>query len=64
MLKQLAKRLYPGYNNAYETILYEKLTKIDFEEVRIKVDDSIKKMLSKEVINTITEYENELQSIF
>ena len=64
MLKQLAKRLYPGYNNAYETILYEKLTKIDFEEVRIKVDDSIKKMLNKEVINTLAEYENELQSIF
>ena len=50
----MAKRLYPGYNNAYETILYEKLTKIDFEEVRIKVDDSIKKMLNKEVISTIS----------
>ena len=31
MLKELAQRLYPGYKNAYETILYEKLTKIDFE---------------------------------
>jgi hypothetical protein len=64
MLKELAKRLYPGYENAYETILYEKLTKIDFDDVRIKADDSIRKMLNKETIQIINEYDSELRTVF
>lgn len=32
--------------------------------MRIKVDDSIKKLLNKEVIATITEVESELQTVF
>ena len=46
MLRVLAKQLYPGYENAYETILYEKLTRLDFDDVRMKADDSIRKMLN------------------
>jgi len=27
LLREMAKKLYPGYPNAYETVLYERLTK-------------------------------------
>lgn len=47
MLKALAQQLYPGYENAYETILYDKLTRLDFDDVRMKADDSIRKMLNR-----------------
>ena len=47
MLQALAKQLYPGYDNAYETILYDKLTRLDFDDVRMKADDSIRKMLNR-----------------
>ena len=40
------------------------MTKIDFDEFRIKVDDSIRKMFNKEIISTISEFDPELQSVF
>lgn len=53
MLKELSKRIYPGIPNAYETIIYEKLTKIENDEHRVKVDESIRKMLNKGTIQVI-----------
>ena len=51
MLKEMAKRLYPGQSKAYETLLYEKLTRApDPEEHRIKLDETTKKLLTRETI--------------
>jgi len=40
------------------------LTKIDFDEVRVKIDEPVKKMLNKSVIDLMSDYDNEMQSIF
>lgn len=64
MLRVLAKQLYPGCESAYETILYDKLTRLDFDDVRMKADDSIRKMLNRETIDALGEFDSEMQTIF
>ena len=49
----MAKKLYPGNPQAYETTLYDKITSFEAEDHRIKFDDTVKKMMSKEVIYAI-----------
>ena len=61
----MAKKLYPGQANAYETILYEKLTRApDPEEHKIKFDEPNRKLLTRETIACLGEHEAELQSLF
>lgn len=50
LLKEMAKRLYPGHANPYETIFYEKIMRTENEDHKMKLDESIKKMLNKDII--------------
>ena len=43
----MAKRLYPGHTNPYETILYDRLTRTESDEHKMRLDDSIRKMLTR-----------------
>jgi hypothetical protein len=38
LLKEMAKRLYPGNTNPYETIMFEKLQKTYNEDHKMKLD--------------------------
>jgi hypothetical protein len=65
MFKEISKKLYPGIPDAYEKIIYEKLTKVENEDHKlIKVDDSIRKMITKETLYALNDFDAELQSVF
>lgn len=47
LLKEMARRLYPGHPSPYETALYDRLTRSDPDDHRMRLDDSIRKMLTR-----------------
>ena len=60
----MAKRLYPGHNNPYETTLYDRLTRTESDEHKMRLDDSIRKMLTRETVAALVEIDRELQAAF
>lgn len=44
--------------------MFEKLTRIDTDEHRIKIDESVRKMLNRETIITLNDLDSELQAVF
>mgnify|MGYP003688602863 CR=1 FL=1 len=55
LLKEVSKKIYPGDQNAFETIIYEKIAGLEHEEQRLKIDESIKKILTFDTIKTLQE---------
>jgi hypothetical protein len=64
LLKEMAKRLYPGHPSPYETTLYDRLTRTESDEHRMRLDDSIRKMLTRETVAALSELDKELQTAF
>lgn len=56
LLKDLARKLFPGYPHAYETILFDKITGSGGDEHRIKIDENVKKYLTKETVAALSEF--------
>ena len=65
VFKQIAKKQYPSDPLGFENYVYKAMIATQHsEDIRLKLDDNVKKFLTRETINLLRNYERELQIIF
>lgn len=64
LIQELSKRLYPGDDTAFEYIFYNRLLGIDGEDGRMKIDETIKKFITKDTIKYLLDYEDDMHRVF
>jgi hypothetical protein len=65
MFKEMAKEFYPNDPLGFEKNVYKAVISNDHhEDVRIKMDDNIKKLITKETVNALKNFEKEFETVF
>jgi hypothetical protein len=64
LLQEINKKMYP-YDPLGKSSIYKTLTSPDHpEEVRIKMDENLKKFITREMIDLLRTYEKELEIVY
>ena len=59
-MRLFAERTYPGDPQAYEKYVFPRICCLEpNEEVRVRVDEAVRKMLNRETLSLWKEYERE-----
>lgn len=54
----IAEKIYPGRSDAFATIIYARITCNELnDEVRLKVDENVRRMLTRDTLRVWREYE-------
>jgi hypothetical protein len=63
-MQELSKRLYPADDTAFERIYYNRLVGIDGDDGRMRLDETVKKFVTRDALKCLLDFEEDMHRIF